>query len=150
MLVFGMTILHAAFWQISIVFFGSTPASKSAEGFLACRIFVNANSRIPNFCAAKINVLEGKICLPPIDCTALQPDFIVPWALEAQVLGLQATHSTPYLIQHVVTNGSLALQPQSLQVTTNNLDKFLTGGAETAPCFHETNDKSASKTPTFW
>ena len=31
---FGMTILHAALWQIGIVSFGSTRASKSAEGFL--------------------------------------------------------------------------------------------------------------------
>ena len=34
MLVFGMTILHADFWQIGIVSFRSTPASRSAEGFL--------------------------------------------------------------------------------------------------------------------
>ena len=29
-------------------------------------------------------------------------------------------------------------------------NKFQAGGAETAPCFHETNDGSASETPTFW
>ena len=34
--------------------------------------------------------------------------------------------------------------------TTNNLNNFLTGGAEAALCFHESNDGSASETPTLW
>jgi hypothetical protein len=34
MLVCGITILHAAFLQSGIVAFGSTPASKTADGFI--------------------------------------------------------------------------------------------------------------------
>ena len=36
------------------------------------------------------------------------------------------------------------------QNTTHKLNNFQAGGAESAPCFHESDDGSASETPTFW
>ena len=53
----------------------------------------------------------------------------------------ECTHAVPGVASDAVVSG---------WSTTHKLNKFLTGGAETAPCFHETNDGSAPETPTFW
>ena len=67
--------------------------------------------------AVQLGILERSLCSTPNNCSALRHDAAVSWAIEAQVLGLHPTHSTPFPTQHVVTNGPSAVHNQSRQVS---------------------------------
>ena len=59
------------------------------------------------------------LCPLATDCPALPPDTAVPWAVEAQVLGLQPAHSTPYFIPAWLPTAPLHLAMHgSRQVST--------------------------------